>query len=65
MIREVHSEAITGFARAIRAQGFTLLELLVVVAIIGLPVGQVGPRYLSQGGKSEVTGAGSFAFNSA
>lgn len=33
--------------------GFTLLELLVVVAIIGLLAAYVGPRYFSQLGKSE------------
>lgn len=33
--------------------GFTLLELLVVMVIIGLLVGYVGPRYFSQIGKSE------------
>ncbi len=33
--------------------GFTLLELLVVVAIIGLLAGYVAPRYFSQLGKSE------------
>lgn len=38
-----------------RELGFTLLELLVVVAIIGLLVGYVAPRYFSQIGKSEVT----------
>ena len=38
-----------------RARGFTLLELLVVVAIIGLLIGYVAPRYFSQVGKSEVT----------
>jgi len=37
--------------------GFTLLELLVVVAIIGLLVGFVAPRYFGQIGKSEVTAA--------
>ena len=37
------------------SRGFTLLELLVVVAIIGLLVGYVAPRYFSQVGKSEVT----------
>jgi general secretion pathway protein G len=35
-------------------QGFTLLELLVVMVIIGLLVSIVGPRYFSQLGKSEV-----------
>jgi len=35
------------------AKGFTLLELLVVIVIIGLLVSYVGPRYFSQLGKSE------------
>jgi len=34
--------------------GFTLLELLVVMVIIGLLAGYVGPRYFAQIGKSEV-----------
>ncbi|WP_126446469.1 type II secretion system major pseudopilin GspG [Sulfuricystis multivorans] len=38
-------------------RGFTLLELLVVVAIIGLLVAYVGPRYAAQLGKSEITAA--------
>ena len=33
--------------------GFTLLELLVVIVIIGLLTAIVGPRYFSQLGKSE------------
>ncbi|MDQ7990969.1 MAG: type II secretion system major pseudopilin GspG [Candidatus Dactylopiibacterium sp.] len=33
--------------------GFTLLELLVVMAIIGLLAAYVGPKYFSQLGKSE------------
>ena len=35
-------------------RGFTLLELLVVMVIIGLLAGYVGPKYFSQIGKSEV-----------
>jgi general secretion pathway protein G len=34
--------------------GFTLLELLVVMVIIGLLAGYVGPRYFAQIGKSEI-----------
>jgi general secretion pathway protein G len=34
--------------------GFTLLELLVVVAIIGLLAGYVGPKYFGQLGKAEI-----------
>ncbi len=33
--------------------GFTLLELLVVMVIIGLLVGYVGPKYFAQIGKAE------------
>lgn len=37
-----------------RFAGFTLLELLVVIVIIGLLAGYVAPRYFSQVGKSEI-----------
>jgi general secretion pathway protein G len=36
------------------ARGFTLLELLVVLVILGLLVGVVAPRFFGQVGKSEV-----------
>ncbi len=37
-----------------RHGGFTLLELLVVLVILGLLAGYVAPKYFSQIGKSEV-----------
>ena len=52
--RLVRSEAPRGNASS---RGFTLLELLVVMAILGLLAGYVGPRYFSQIGKSEVKAA--------
>lgn len=39
---------------SLKQQGFTLLELLVVMVIIGLLASFVGPKYFSQVGKSEV-----------
>jgi len=44
-------------ARKNSKAGFTLLELLVVMVIIGLLAGYVAPRYMAQVGKSEVKAA--------
>lgn len=40
-----------------RTRGFTLLELLVVILIIGLLTGIVAPRFLGQINRSEATAA--------
>jgi general secretion pathway protein G len=48
----------TGDLRTVwRKSGFTLLELLVVIVIIGLLVSYVAPQYFGQVGKSEITTA--------
>ena len=45
------------YSRCKPVSGFTLLELLVVLVILGLLVGYVAPRYFGQIGKSEAKAA--------
>jgi general secretion pathway protein G len=42
------------FKNQLRQSGFTLLELLVVMVILGLLAGYIAPKYFTQIGKSEI-----------
>ena len=48
---------LTPSTNPIRETGFTLLELLVVMVILGLLAGYVAPKYFAQVGKSETKAA--------
>lgn len=45
------------YPASVHANGFTLLELLVVILIIGLLTGIIAPRFLGHIARSEVTAA--------
>lgn len=49
--------SIDGSPRHRQSAGFTLLELLVVILIIGLLTGIVAPRFMNQIARSEITTA--------
>ena len=55
--RARHAAHVIAAVRLRQARGFTLLELLVTLVIVGLLAGIVGPNLFKQMGKSEVKAA--------
>jgi len=53
-IRRARAPVCLAIAHCVRLGGFTLLELLVVMVIIGLLASYVAPRFFNQVGKSEI-----------
>jgi general secretion pathway protein G len=55
LFKSQRCKGLSHLSLARRIRGFTLLELLVVIVIIGMLASYVGPKYFAQIGKSEVT----------
>ena len=58
MFMRGRAKVTTGYSRSKRQRGFTLMELLVVLAILGLLMSLVGPRVLNQLGGAKTKTAG-------
>ena len=58
MFMRGRAKVTTGCSRSKRQRGFTLMELLVVLAILGLLMSLVGPRVLNQLGGAKTKTAG-------